>query len=185
MHVYLNPEDLVLMARGLAANGLVSDAPSSSFLLGNTKELFDQSIVIIDYERNKAPLPRIRFSLGPAGCCPFLENRLIDEGADAGRLLGLCSLHPKYKPLVCWLAPLNRTVDLAAGTETWGFVPPLPGCPGCREAVSQESGIPAAPVALAARLKTEERFFRKLSEMLESGKSHDEIISKLYYIDID
>lgn len=189
MKVFLNQDDLLLAARFLG--------------FSNTKQLFENNYLIIDNSRNGAPLPRLRFSKGAAGCCPFLENRL-DERAGQMQLTGLCRLHPHYKPLVCHLAPLYREIDLAAGTELWGQKRPLPGCPGSEAAF--EAASDARPVAadasglsgfdrifdggyrppeeLSGRLKAEHLFFKKLSERLKNNSSDIEIIEEFYYLDI-
>lgn len=178
MKVFLNPDDLVLMARYLNLN--------------NTQKLFDEKYVLIDYSRNNAPLPRIRFSKGPAGCCPFLENRLIETGSGAGPdtavLKGLCRLHPDFKPMVCHLAPLYRIVDTASGVESWGRRIPLPGCPGYSDAWDYEDISDkdfAPPEELRTRLSAEKKFFIKMTEMLESGKKKQEIIDEFYCLDIE
>ena len=167
MHVYLNPDDLVLIARFMGFH--------------NTKSLFDNSIVILDYERNGAPVPRLRFSAGVNGCCPFLENRL-DERGNGYKLKGLCRLHPDSKPLVCALAPLFRRVDLVSGSEEWGFKEPLPGCPGCGE----DQDLPAAerPGELESRLESERSFFKRLAALLDEKAGEEKIIKSLYYLDI-
>ena len=72
--------------------------------------------------------PRLRFRSRPLRFCPFLQNDLGEDGC----LRGLCALHPRFKPLVCHLAPLAREVedDGASFTETWRMVAPVEGCPG-------------------------------------------------------
>ena len=177
MHVYLNPEDLVLISRGI--NAINADCGDFSDLgpVNNTVQLFEKSIIIIDYERNNAPLPRLRFSRGISACCPFLENRVSDKG----ELHGLCRLHPEFKPLVCWLAPRFRTVDLDEETEAWGFKPPVPGCPGVD---SGESRLSAPDPDLSKRLEAEKKFFKTLTKMLDSKTANDVIIKELYSIDI-
>ncbi len=167
---FLNPQDLVLVGRFLG--------------FSDTYELFEHSYLVIDYERNNAPLPRIRFSLGPAGCCPFLENRLIEDGPRKTRLTGQCRLHSDSKPLVCLLAPFCRVVDTGSGREDWGFLPPLQGCPGCggNEAADLPGWRP--PENLKERLDAETVFFRELEKLLEAGTPSEVIIDKLYHIDI-
>ena len=66
MHVYLNPDDLGLIAGCLGYK--------------STESLFDEKIVIIDTEKNGAPVPRLRFGTGKTGCCQLLENRLDETG---------------------------------------------------------------------------------------------------------
>lgn len=170
MHVFLNPDDLNLIACFLG------------FL--DSKLLFDESIVIIDTERGGAPLPRLRFSSGAAGCCPFLENRL-DEDGDSYSLSGLCRLHPDSKPLVCWLAPLHRTVDFDLDTELWGLKSPLPGCPGFGSFIVSEAGAPEPHEFLLGRLDSEKAFFKNLSAMLDAGIPGEEIVRRLYFFKTD
>ncbi len=178
MHVYLNPDDLGLIAGCLGYK--------------STESLFDEKIVIIDTEKNGAPVPRLRFGTGKTGCCQLLENRLDETGDGFDRLTGLCRLHPGFKPLVCMLAPYHRSVDLSDGTESWGFTAPLPGCPGCYAAGSfhaevyrLHSGDPAISPGLKDRLNRERDFYRKLSQLMESGISNDEITKMLYFFDAD
>jgi hypothetical protein len=164
MHVYLNPDDLLLMAEKCG--------------FSSTKELFDRGLVKIDYSRDSAPRPRIRFKEAAVKCCPFLENRLEDDGS----LLGLCSLHPDSKPLICGLAPLFREVDLDAGTEVWGFKAPYPSCPGCRSDKGAE--IYCAEIrdpAISKRLDSEKRFFSRLMALLNAETEEGRIIEELYY----
>jgi len=164
MHVYLNPDDLLLMAE---RSGFCS-----------TRELFDHGLVIIDHGRNNAPLPRLRFREAAVKCCPFLENRLEEDG----RLYGLCGLHPGSKPLVCILAPLFREVDLDAADDIWGFKPPLPGCPGCNaESKAENRYSEIADPAILDRLDSEKQFFRRLAGLLDDGASEEKIIEELYY----
>lgn len=168
MHVYLNPGDLILMAARLG--------------FGTTKELFQRGFVIIDHERGGAPLPRIRFRRAVVKHCPFLENRLEEDG----RLLGLCLLHPDFKPLICGLAPLWREVDLDADKEVWGVKKPFPACPGCDAEVNPGNnyGEIVDPEVLS-RLYAEKQFFRRLSNLLDEGVSEGLIIEELYYLSIE
>ena len=172
MKVFLNPGDLFLIAEFKN--------------LKNTKQLFDESYVIIDKSRNNAPLPRLRFSKGPAGSCPFLENRLIEEDGASLLLKGMCELHPDHKPLVCLLAPFYREVNLQKNEENWGWKTPLPGCPGCSsesEFDRVESRGFSPPEELFERLAAEADFFRKISDRLNAGAADEQIISEFYYFD--
>lgn len=164
MNVYLNPEDLLLMA------------VKSGFK--TTKELFDRGIVIIDRQREGAPLPRIRFRDTAVKCCPFLENRLEEDGS----LLGLCKLHPDFKPLICGLAPLCREIDLDSDEEKWGFKEPYPGCRGCRIEKSEVNRCSEVKdPEIIRRLDSEKKFFIRLAGMLDEGLSEELIIEELYY----
>ena len=170
MKVFLNPEDLLRMAR---AEGL-----------GNTIELIEGGLVVIDRERGGVPLPRIRFRESAVKCCPFVENRMDDDG----RLSGLCSLHPDRKPLVCWLAPLYREVDLSAAggeSEGWGFKLPHPGCPG---GGAESTGLCGCrdgffDAETRRRLDAETVFFRELSQFLDTGAEEGDIIDRFYRLD--
>ena len=166
MRVFLNPEDLRRMA---AASGFQ-----------NSRELLSRGLVIIDHGRG-APLPRIRFKTAAVKCCPFLENRFEEDGS----LLGLCGLHPDSKPLVCSVAPLFREVDLDSGTESWGFKPPHPGCPGC--AVPEEERYLYSEIRdedLLLRLAGETEFFRQLSGLLGQGADEKAVMEKLYFFEV-
>jgi hypothetical protein len=100
--------------------------------------------------------PRLRFRSQPLRQCPFLIN---DMGTGVYR--GLCSLHPDFKPLVCVLSPLARTVTDHDGAveERWAFVPPVKGCPGVGQGEPVELG---APAPLRTRLDAETAWMRLL-----------------------
>ena len=164
MKVFLNPEDLTLIA---------------DFLGCSPEQVFTGGYAMVDSRGNGAPLPRIRFRRGAAQFCPFLENGLDEDG----QLSGLCMLHPGYKPLVCMLAPGSRTIDLDAGTEVRGVEIPLPGCPGFDDE-SVKAEYDAAQFfspEIETRLEAEKKFFAELKKLLDSGVHSDTIINKLYY----
>ena len=107
--------------------------------------------------------PYIRFRENPMRFCPFLENRLDDE---SGELYGLCSLHPDHKPLVCSLAPLGRELQFP-DLETWFFVEPIEGCPGCKKKTRYE---PAQVIeALKAQLDLEVKYFEVMENLQRSS----------------
>jgi hypothetical protein len=112
--VRLNGDDLALLAAHAGVDG------ESALLAGG----FIENV----WEEPGLWRPRLRFRRKPWAFCPFLTN---DLGAD-GRLSGWCALHPRFKPLVCHLAPLARLVedDGSGFTETWQAVAPVEGCPG-------------------------------------------------------
>lgn len=150
MKVFLNPRDVALLLEYFTSRGET---------LGE-KDLFDRRLLVLD-EKNGHRLPRMSFkSLMGVQFCPFLENRIEEDGT----LKGLCQLHPDYKPLVCHLAPLTRTIDFDSDQESFGFTPPHPLCPGC--------GLPDAPpltpdsliTELLERLEEEKAWFRELWE---------------------
>lgn len=102
--------------------------------------------------------PRIRFRTKPIHQCPFLVNDIDESGA----YHGLCSLHPDFKPLVCTLSPLARTVEDSGGdsmSETWSFVPPVEHCPGVGRGEALRIG---APENLSGRLAEEVAWMRRL-----------------------
>lgn len=106
----------------------------------------------------------MRFKQGWFKCCPFLENRLEDNGS----LLGLCCLHREWKPLVCLLAPMGREWDGKSRESVWFFQEPIEGCPG----VTSGDAIydPKDEILhLKDRLDRELRYFGILSEMQRMG----------------
>lgn len=145
MEVFLNSYDLYKMGRFLG--------------FSHTEALFREGLVRWAPGQNGLTLPRIRFKTRPYPFCPFLVN---DYREDRG-LLGFCSLHPDHKPLVCRLAPLTRELDLAAGEDRFGFVPPHPACPGCGQGEPLDEG--AARDELKDELDREREFYRLLAEM--------------------
>jgi Fe-S-cluster containining protein len=146
MKVFLNPDDLKLLC---------------SYLDNCSEEdLFSQGYLIRD-DKNGVSLPRILFrTLEGIQFCPFLENRLEEDGS----LKGLCLLHPDFKPLVCHLAPLTRTVDFEDDSESYGFVLPHPYCPGCNQVKegSEVLSYKNLPEDIKSRLDREKEFFRSL-----------------------
>lgn len=157
--VRLNKEDLLLLAQFLGFNNT-----GDLFAHGYTEALQEES----------GWRPIIRFKTRPFRFCPFLINNLTEDN----QLQGLCSLHPRFKPLVCHLAPLGRTVDLAEGSETWVVAEPVRGCPGMGR-----GGIKnwkTETLDLQERLAEEVNFFRFLEEKSPGCKTAAEAVEKLF-----
>ena len=98
--------------------------------------------------------------------CPFLENRLEDNG----ELLGLCKLHPDLKPMVCKLAPVGRELDLEESGEStvqWLFTEPVSGCPGCR--VPQSNLLDHWIAPHHKELELEVAYFHVMERLLTAG----------------
>lgn len=146
MKVFLNPDDLLLLR---------------SYLNNcSEEELFSRNYLTWD-EKSGVKQPRMKFrEFQGIKFCPFLENRLEEDGT----LLGLCRLHPDFKPLVCHLAPLTRTIDFAADSESYGFMLPHPACPGCDPDVEDREELSYENLAddLKRRLAREKEYFRSL-----------------------
>ena len=161
MKVFLNPYDLYKMGRFLK--------------LSHTEELFEKKLITWDLGQNGITLPRILFKTYPFSFCPFLINDFNENDGLRGR----CSLHPDHKPLVCYLAPLTRELDLESGEDSFGFVPPHPDCPGCgkgervdKETVKQER---------KDELEKEILYYRRLSRL---SKESPEEIPSLFLFDL-
>jgi len=150
MKVFVNPRDISLLC---------------DYFSCPPEELYARGYLMRD-SRNGTILPRIKFrEFSGLKFCPFLENRLEDDGS----LKGLCRLHPRFKPLICHLAPLSRTVDFSDDSEIYRFIPPHPACPGCgpvgpdREKLDYDRLSPE----LKERLAEEKEYFRTLWLALE------------------
>lgn len=102
----------------------------------------------------------MRFKQGWLKCCPFLDNRLEDDA----RLLGLCRLHPDWKPLVCLLAPMGREWDEKSGESVWFFQEPIEGCPGVDDGKAVYDPKDEI-LRLRDRLDRETRYFAILAEL--------------------
>lgn len=157
--VRLNKGDLVLLAqyRGFSDTG----------------QLFTAGLVEAVRE-DSGWRPRIRFRTRPRRFCPFLVNSLTEEGS----LQGLCSLHPGFKPLVCHLSPLGRTLDLGEKTETWSVIPPVEGCPGMESGQERDSSEDLKP--FRKRLEEERRFFELLQRRSPDIQTEEEAVRYLF-----
>jgi hypothetical protein len=153
MQVFLNPYDLYKIGRHLK--------------LSHTKELFDRKLVEWASGQHNLTFPKIRFKRFPFPFCPFL----INDFDETSGLRGLCSLHPDHKPLVCQLAPLTRELDLKKDSDTFGFIPPHPNCPGCgRGELLEEDQIREE---LKDELNWERLYYQNL--FIASGKDPEKI----------
>lgn len=157
--VRLNREDLLLMAEFQG--------------MENTRELFTAGLVEAVREQS-GWRPRIRFRTRPRRFCPFLLNSITDEGT----LQGLCRLHPEYKPLVCHLSPLGRTVDLADDSETWSVTPPVEGCPGMDRGGLRNSLQDLEPYR--DRLDREKDFFQLLQTRSPEAETPEAAVDLLF-----
>ena len=106
----------------------------------------------------------MRFKQGWLKCCPFLENRLEDDG----RLLGLCRLHREWKPLVCSLAPMGREWDEKSRESVWFFQEPIDGCPGVGDGKAIYDPNDEM-LRLRDRLDRETRYFAILAQLQRMG----------------
>jgi Fe-S-cluster containining protein len=150
MKVFVNPRDMALLCEYFSCPP--EELTSRGYLIGD--------------RRNGAVLPRIKFrEFSGVKFCPFLENRLEDDGS----LKGLCRLHPHFKPLVCHLAPLSRTVDFSDDSENYSFIPPHPACPGCGSVGPDREKLDYGNLSdgIKERLAEEKEYFRTLWLALE------------------
>lgn len=93
----------------------------------HSHELISAKLIKMVRGENDVPAFRMFFKVRPFRYCPFLENRLQESGTPAGR----CRLHPRFKPLVCKLAPAGRIVDLRRRQQvSYTVTPPAQDCPG-------------------------------------------------------
>lgn len=161
--VWLNPGDLKRMAVYLGYD--------------HTEELFRRKLVVLEQGENGAWRPRILFKqYKKLRFCPFLENHLDEDGA----VTGLCRLHPRYKPLICSLAPLGRRWDAKTEKSEWIFVKPAPDCPGVN---SEKLQLLRDTLERHIReIEAENLFFAKLQGLLESN-SKQPAYRELYFFE--
>jgi len=157
--ISLNPYDLNKMARFKGYN--------------HTGMLFDHKLVHLVQAQNKAWIPQIRFKSIAKGhrFCPFLINELDEQN----KLLGLCSLHPDKKPLICAMAPVGRILDFKAGSEEYIFVKPAPDCPGVN--IKKQNTL----TDLQKRLKNELEYEKQFLKILDRAVTKK--LPKIFYID--
>jgi len=150
INIRLNLNDLQKMAKYLG--------------LHTTGELFDGAYVRLSEGEMGGFRPILVFKNSLIRFCPFLENRLAEDGS----FLGRCRLHPFHKPLVCKLAPLGRWVDVK-GNDQWVFTEPVNGCPGCRENV--RCSVASIRETHTLEIELESLYYHTLQEMVEAGAS--------------
>lgn len=165
MQVFLNFYDLFKIARFLKFT--------------STKELFVKRLVKLKRSTGGAWLPQINFKTKPLAFCPFLINELTDQGD----LKGLCSLHPKHKPLICAMSPVGRTVDFDNEKITYLLVEPAPDCPGMKE--SKINRLNDTLKQYQAELKFQERFFKILEALLVQERHAKKDFMELYSFKVD
>ncbi len=164
--VLLNPFDLYRMARFLRY-------PS-------TRQLFAQQWVelVPDPEHN-VWRPRIKFKTRPFKFCPFL----INEMDDLGQLKGLCRLHPEFKPLVCFLAPVGCRYDAEQRKTQFLLVPPTQDCPGMK--ADKENDLQEYLAEFEEALHFQEMFFEILEEVKNLHLPPERFLKELYDLPTD
>lgn len=162
--VNLNPYDLYKMARYKGFN--------------HTKDLFDSRLVHLVKSQNNAWIPQIKFksvSKKKLKFCPFLVNQITDDN----KLLGLCSLHPNLKPLICSMSPVGRVLDFKQETEQYIFVKPATDCPGVER--KKANNLVEQIESKKDELDYEKRFI-KILDYITLKNIHQKIyIDHLYY----
>ncbi|MBN2736719.1 MAG: hypothetical protein JXR70_07035 [Spirochaetales bacterium] len=112
MRVQLNLYDLYKMAKHLK--------------LSSTHSLFQKGLVQLVEKDQRYWIPIIKFKKWTIPYCPFLVNSMDEQEV----LHGICSLHPKDKPLICSMAPLGRIIDFQNQSVEYCVTAPLEDCPG-------------------------------------------------------
>jgi Fe-S-cluster containining protein len=166
--VLLNPYDLYKMAR------------FKGFL--NSRELFEKHLVQLVQHENKAWMPQIKFksiSTRKHKFCPFLINELDEHN----KLLGLCSLHPHKKPLICAMSPVGRTIDFSDNSQQFIFVNPAEDCPGVD--IKKENFLDDLIVSLDKELQYEKQFLRILDSLIEKNVPREYYANEIYYFALD
>jgi len=166
--VHLNPYDLYKMA---LYNGF-----------NHTKQLFDKNLVHLVRSQNNAWIPQIKFksiSKAKHKFCPFLINELDEQN----KLLGLCSLHPDNKPLICSMAPVGRMIDFKENSEKFIFVKPAPDCPGVE--INKENILDDLKKLLKKELEHEKQFLKVLEQIVLKNLPKKFYLKHLYFFSIE
>lgn len=161
MRVFLNPYDLEKIRDYLE--------------IDNSQDLLDQGLITLDKGQYGLILPRIAFKRSSDLLfCPFLENRIEEDG----NYHGCCSLHPVKKPLVCALAPMARELDLDSGVEHFYFQEPVRNCPGMKSQILYE--IEQLFPQVDEELKREKEYYRVLQNRLNQRIDALDILKELF-----
>ncbi|MCG8526984.1 MAG: YkgJ family cysteine cluster protein [Opitutales bacterium] len=155
IEIRLNLNDLQKMVRHLG--------------LQNAGELFDEDLIDLVPQEGGGYRVTIQFRENLIKFCPFLENRLENDG----ELKGFCQLHPYQKPLVCKMAPVGREIEFP-DMERWFFSEPIEGCPGCRSAKSCD--LKSDLENWKDELEAERQYYQVLVLMLNNGMSSEDYL---------
>jgi len=163
MRVFLNPHDL--------------DKIRDFLGLDSNPCLLDKGIITLEEGQHGLILPRIAFKASSGLLfCPFLENRIEEDGS----YRGCCRLHPARKPLVCALAPMARELDLDSGAERYYFQEPVRNCPGMNTSIAYR--VEKLFPQVAEELEREKEYYTRLQSLLEKGHSPHFILEQLFHI---
>ncbi len=152
--IHLNLVDLQKMAEYL--------------LFENTSELFERGYVGEAKLENGGFLPYILFKTNPVTepFCPFLENRLLENG----EMEGVCRLHPHHKPLVCATAPIGRVIE--GYKEQWIYQEPIEGCPASKTGEARD--LTSFIKSYSNDFKLEARYFKIMQRMQSLNAAYDQ-----------
>lgn len=148
----------------------------------HTKFLFENNLVHLVQSQNNAWIPQIKFksvSKENHKFCPFLINELDEQN----KLLGLCSLHPESKPLICSMAPVGRIVDFKNELEEYIFVKPAPDCPGVN--IKKENRLADLKHSLKDALEYEKQFLKVLDQTVHKNFPKEFYPKHLYLFSVD
>lgn len=163
--ITLNIYDLYKMARCLN--------------MKTTKELFDTNYVRLVKHDQNVWIPEIQFKRSPSKFCPFIINDADEKNYNQG----LCSLHPKNKPLICALAPVGRIVDFYDDTDEFVFIKPATDCPGVDS--NKENRLSDDITAHNIELNLQKRFFRILEQLKEVDYPKSDYLENLYIFSVN
>jgi len=146
---------------------------------GNSRMLFDAGLVILVKDQNQAYLPRIRFKQKPFQFCPYLQH----TNTDPASIRTCCSLHLDFKPLICFLAPLGRKIDIDENSEEYLFVKPSVDCPGVNS--TSENSLQQVIIDFRQELNYQYKFFKLLKNAKDNNFTRQQYLDKIYYFDLD
>lgn len=159
--VLLNLSDLYNMAQFLSY-------PSTAQLFAN------QWVELVQDAEHTVWRPRIKFKTRPFKFCPFLMN----ETDDSGQLKGLCQLHPEFKPLICFMAPVGCVYDAENHSTQFILVPPTEDCPGMEQ--PEFNHLNDYLRDFEKDLHYQELFFEALEQLKKHNLSPDEFRKYVY-----
>jgi len=138
--------------------------------LSSAHELTEKSYIQWQSDDNSVWRPVMKFRNPPYDFCPFLSNKVEDDGS----VKGLCTLHPYKKPLVCNLAPMGKILN-EDDSVSWCLVPPTENCPG----MNSKEIFSASEILnkLRTEMSRENTYFRVLEHLYDMGADRDLFIA--------